>query len=260
LRQLFPEKQQQNHTTMPDEPTEPTKPTEKKPRKSPGLIDQTLLNLLKVAEDCHRIVQDDAAIRARVETRGWSSQTELGNSIQACHRAIEDIKSARAKKQTRTTEEVHARAALLVALNPVIIAARDKYPKESAERASYGHGQKLENAATSDLIALAKYVVSQLTSDAPAAPKDNLPGLLAEEITAIVTLYHTYKDADWAQTRAKRTAEEALIALESEVNGTLVTLRRKLQAKADLAFPHTDKTNAATRKLFHIPPDKRAID
>ena len=91
-------------------------------------------------------------------------------------------------------------------------------------------------------------------------PDNTLPGPKPAEIAVLDTLHRKYKDADWAQTKAQRTAEQALELLKLEVEDTLIPLRRKCQARAELAFPHTDKKNRITRKNLHLPPDKRAID
>ena len=229
----------------------------KKKRKSPGIIAQDTLDAIAVATDCFRTADEDPNILAALTDREWTGQADLGQSIARCGSLINEITGKRSARTARTADELAARQQLIVALNPIIIAARDKYPKGSSERSSYGLGEDLDSAGTADLLALANYAFTQLTG---TPPPDTLPGLKPDEITLLGTLYSQYKDADWAQSKAQRTAEQALNQLHIEVDGTLTPLRHKFQNKADLAFPHTDKANRITRKSLHLPPDKRATD
>ena len=235
-------------------PTGDGKPP-KKPRKSPQIIDKKIQDQITIAEACFTIPADDNVILTALAGRGWDGHSALGQSLVACHNFIGDITGKRLTKKTRTAAEFVAKTELETALNPIIIAARDKYPKGSAERAAYGLGGDLE--ATKTLLDLAAFAFAQLSG---TAPKDTLPGLTAAEIDRLGTLHKKYKDADWAQTKAQRTAEEALELLKTQVEDVLIPLRRKCQNKAELAYPHTDKKNRTTRKSFHLPPDKRGTD
>lgn len=244
----------------PDEPTPAPAPDAnppKKPRKTPQIIDQKIQDQITIAEACFTVPAEDAVILAALVDRGWDGHSALGQSLVICHNLIGDITGKRLTKKTLTAAELAAKTELNVALNPIIVAARDKYPKGSAERASYGHGQDLDGAPTAALLDLAAFAFAQLRG---ATPDDTLPGLKPAEIAALDTLHKKYKDADWAQTKAQRTAEQALELLKLEVEDTLIPLRRKCQARAELAFPHTDKKNRITRKSLHLPPDKRATD
>jgi hypothetical protein len=226
-------------------------------RKSPGIIAQKIKDEIKVATDCYQICADEPAILAALMDRQYAGHALLGASIERCGALIIEVTAKRGAGKTRTTEEMAAREALLDALNPVIIAARDKYPKGSAERANYGLGENLDATSTGDLLALVDFAFTQLSG---TAPKDTLEGLKPAEIALLGTLHDQYKNADWAQGKAQRTAEQALADLQAEVDDVLKPLRRKCQNKADLAFPHTDTKNRTTRKAFHLPPDKRATD
>ena len=243
----------------PDEPTPAPKADakpSKKARKTPQIIDQKIQDQITIAEACFTIPAEDAVILAALVDRGWEGHSALGQSLVNCHNFIGEITGKRLTTKTRTAAELAAKTELTVALNPIIVAARDKYPKGSDERTSYGHGQDLDSA-TRTLLDLAAFAFAQLSG---TTPKDTLPGLKPAEIAVLGTLHKKYKDADWAQTKARRTAEQALELLKLEVEDTLIPLRRKCQARAELAFPHTDKKNRITRKSLHLPPDKRAID
>ena len=242
----------------PDAPT-PAPNTDPKPakkaRKTPQIIDQRIQDQITIAEACFTIPAEDNVIMTALAGRGWGGHSALGQSLVTCHSYIGDITGKRLTKKIRTAAELAAKAELDIALNPIIVAARDKYPKGSAERGAYGHGQDLD--ATTTLLDLAAFAFAQLSG---ATPKDTLPGLIPAEIAVLGTLHKKYKDADWAQTQAQRTSEQALELLKLEVEDVLTPLRRKCQAKAELAYPHTDKKNRITRKSLHLPPDKRAID
>ncbi len=244
----------------PNEPTpapQPAAEPAKKKRKSPQIIDKKIQDEMTVAEACFTVPGEDTSIMLALVDRLWDGHSLLGQSLVRCHEYVGDITGKRLAKRIQSAAELAAKQELGVALNPIIVAARDKYPKGSAERASYGHGEDLDGASTGILLDLVAYIFGQLSG---TAPKDTLPGLKPAEIAILDTLHKKYKDADWAQTKAKRTAEKALELLKLEVEDVLVPLRRKCQNKAELAFPHTDKKNRTTRKSFHLPPDKRAID
>jgi hypothetical protein len=227
----------------------------KKARKSPQIIDQKIQDQVTIAEACFTIPAEDATVMAALVARQWGGHSALGQSLVRCHGYIADITGKRLNTRKLTAAELTAREELDVALNPIIIAARDKYPKGSAERAAYGVGNEAES--TSALLALAAFAFAQLGG---TSPKDVLPGLTAAEIANLNTLHEKYKNADWAQTKSKRSAEEALELLKAEVEDVLIPQRRKCQNKVELAFPHTDKKNRTIRKSFHLPPDKRATD
>ena len=240
------------------EPTPAPKPEEKpakKPRKSPQIIDLRIQDHIAIAEACFTIPGEDPAIMTALVDREWEGHSALGQSLVRCHGYIGDITGKRLAKKIKSAAELAAKQKLEAALNPIIVAARDKYPKGSAERASYGHGE--DNASTTLLLDLAAYAFSQLGG---TTPKDVLPGLKPAEIALLDTLHKAYKDADWVQRKAQLTAEQALELLKLEVEDVLNPLRRKCQVKVELAYPHTDKANRTTRKSFHLPPDKRAID
>ena len=216
----------------PDEPA-PAPKTDAKPpkkaRKTPQIIDQKIQDQITIAESCFTIPAEDAVILAALVDRGWEGHSALGQSLVNCHNFIGEITGKRLTKKTLTAAELAAKTELTVALNPIIVAARDKYPKGSDERASYGHGQDLDGAATGALLDLAAFAFAQLSG---ATPKDTLPGLKPAEIALLGTLHKKYKDADWAQTKAQRTAEQALELLKLEVEDVLIPLRRKCQARA----------------------------
>ena len=243
----------------PTDPTPAPKPEEEpaKKRKSPQIIDQRIQDHIAIAEACFTIPAEDGTIMAALVDRLWDGHSLLGQSLVRCHGYVGDITGKRLTKRTKSAGELAAKTKLEVALNPIIIAARDKYPKGSAERASYGHGEDLDGAQTTLLLDLAAYAFGQLGG---ATPKDVLPGLKPAEIALLDTLHKAYKDADWAQKKAQLSAEKALELLKLEVEEVLIPLRRKCQAKAELAYPHTDKANRITRKSFHLPPDKRGTD
>ena len=174
---------------------------------------------------------------------------------------MNDLRELRTGSRTRSEEEEQARTALLAALDPVIKGARRKYRDGSAERRAYGIGARLSSASIRTLFDTAVYAHSQLApGEGGAAPKDKLKGVLPTEIAAVSALAVKYKDADWAQADAQRSASETLSLLRQEIETVLNPLRRDLQGAADQAFTHRDPTNAAQRKAFGLQPNRSLND
>jgi len=239
---------------MPDNTTPaapvPTKPT----RASAGFISQRLIDAINLASDCHlEAAKTDLA--PKLTERDWKAadQTKLGQLLTQTDTLQNKIAAARAGKGTRSEEETTARAELLTALDPILKGVRRTFAHSDAQRASFGIGQNLSNADTTELLRVATYTSDQLTG---TPPKTVLKGILPAEITAIATLVNKYDQANWAQGQAQHAASQLLDQLRALIDNEINPLRRDLQHAADMAWPHRLETNAAQRKAFGLQPDQ----
>jgi len=246
---------------MPD--TTPKPAVEPKKTRAPrGFISQALEDAIELAGKCAHEAAD-ADMAATLAAREWTAAdlTALNTSLTKCGDLVLQIKDARTGKDSATDEEEDAHEELLHALDPILKGAKRTYPDGSAERAAYGIGQSLPNKSAADLLTYAKYASDQLSPGAGGtAPKDKLKGVTAAEIAAIATLVQNYKDADWAQADAQKSASELLALLKKEIAETLQPLTRDLQGAADQAFTHRNPANAAQRKAFGLQADRPLND
>lgn len=241
---------------MPDEPmpAPETSPASKPPRAKPGFISQSLENAINLADTCHQEAAKPE-VAAKLAEREWTAadQTQLDGHLSQSEALQSQIAAARAGKGSRTQEESQARQALLTALDPILKGARRTFANDAAQRAAFGIGQNLRNAATLELIRVAKYARDQLTG---APPQIILKGVIPAETAAIATLAGAYDQADWAQGQAQQNASALLQQLRTLVENHINPLRRELQLAADMAYPHHIETHAAQRKAFGLQADR----
>ena len=226
------------------------------------MIDQELEDAIELARNSHREAAKSGPAAA-LAGRQWAAanQAALAASLARCDGLTDAIKEARTGTGARTSEENAARKELLIALDPIIKGARRTCPVGSPERTAYGIGKTLSARSTRDLLGYAKYATSQLApGENNAPPKAVLKGVLPAEIAAIGALAKKYKDADWAQGDARKTAAELLVQLRTEVETVLNPARRDLQGAADQAYTHRNPLQAAQRKAFGLQPNRPLND
>lgn len=215
---------------MPDNttPATPTpEPSPDKPKRAkPGLISKATLDAIHAAED----YRDEAA---KVENT-----------------------AALAEKGSSSADEAEARTKLEQALTPIQIGAKRTFTDDPAQKKAFGIGSGLTTQSIDDLIALAVYADSQLSSKEGKPAKVKLKGVSAAEISAIAILAAKYGQADSQQSDAQKKAAELLLKLNDLVTNRLNPLRRDLQQAADMAWPHFIETNAVKRAAFGLQADR----
>lgn len=246
---------------MPDNttPATPTpEPTPEKPKRAkPGLISKALLDAIHDAED----YRDEAAKAENVAAlaeRDWDAahQTQLSTDIANANALITQITAARADKGSSTLDEAAARTALVQALTPIQIGAKRTFADDAAQKKAFGIGTGLTTLSVDDLIALAVYADSQISTKNGQPAKVKLKGVTAHEITAIATLATQYGQADTQQSDAQQKAAALLLQLNDLVTNKLNPHRRDLQHAADMAWPHFIETNAVKRDAFGLQADR----
>lgn len=238
-------------TTTPATPAPESTP-EKAKRAKPGLISKAILDAIHDAED-YRNEAAKPENTAPLAEREWDAahQTDLSAHITSTNGYVTQITAARAGKGSSTLDEAAARTKLERALTPIQIGARRTFSGDPAQKKAFGIGSGLTTQSLDDLIALAVYADSQLSSKEGQPVKVKLKG-----VNAIATLAAEYGQADTMQSDAQQKAAELLVLLNDLVTTKLNPLRRDLQQAADMAWPHYVETNAVKRAAFGLQADR----
>ena len=87
------------------------------------------------------------------------------------------------------------------------------------------------------------------------AANADLPGITADKLTALNTVFEQWKLADETQ----GSAQTAGATTRTERNNLIASIekhRRKIQFAADAEWPYTNPANAPIRKAFQLPTDR----
>lgn len=171
---------------------------------------------------------------------------------------VADIMSARAgagtavggtaAKEGATQNEDDAEAALVIALQEVQAAAKQKFSRTTpAKLKDYFIGERL-NASRAKLEQYAGAIIAKAGADA-------LPGITPAKITALQALLKNYKDTDAAQAGAQADATGARATLKAQVQ-SITDRRIQIQYAADAEWPYTNPENAGIRREFGLSPSQ----
>ena len=172
--------------------------------------------------------------------------------------ALADIDAARAKSaeavadttgtRTATVAEDTSEKSLIVAMQEVQAAAKQKYARTQPEKLQdYYVGKKLiGNRALLEQYSLG--IISKLGNDP-------LPGITPDKQTNLKVLRDAYIATNTTQTGSQSDATTARAALDTMVKA-ITDKRISVQYAADAEWPYTDKANAGIRREFFLPVDR----
>lgn len=176
---------------------------------------------------------------------------DLAQKSAACRAALVDSKAQKGDSQGHTELAHDAREQLIILIQEVQSAARQKLgAKSPLINTSYYGSTDLRQSR-----AILTQAVEGLLQTLPGAA---LPGIDAAKIAQIQTELDEYQTAlDNQNTGAGGSATDyqAAIALLSEI----IAARQTIQFAANGAFPARDKANREHRKDFKIPPDQNFV-
>jgi len=233
---------------MPTDPT-PQPPPEPKPKHDLGLFNKAQASEMSKAGQIFAAARkgDRPAALARREI-----------SAEFVTQAIADILAARAKSteavgdttgtRTATVAEVASAKKLLVAMQEMQAAAKQKYARTQPEKLKdYYVGTRLDESRPL-LEQYSQGIIDKLDSD-------TLPGITADKVTALGVLRTAYVSTNSDQSGSQSDATTARKGLEVMVKA-ITDKRIAVQYAADAEWPYTDKANAGIRREFFLPPDR----
>ncbi len=218
-------------------------------RKSPGIVAQTLIDKLSLAERLATVAQkpeyaaalDDEGVGAELV-----ASLVLNNS--ACRAGIVHLTDNRGSKSGATATETDERTLLLNGLQKAQTLAKLAQTLDSSKTTLKTHyliGTPLRDLSRPDLESAADQIIAHLKAD-------NFKGMPSAKITALESHLTAWRGADNTQTSAHSSAittRQQLLDRFAEVERQ----RRAVQLAADSAYPYTDKANAGVRGEFRLP-------
>ncbi len=251
---------------MPDTPTTPpVEPTAAPTRRSRSPINTKYLDEITLGTDLvaqARVTENVALLTAR--DCPPAEVTVLETAVTALNRAALLAVGRRAARKMDTEQEQAARQHLLAALHPIRTGAKRSYRGEGNEagRSTYFVSEPTD-VSLERLLFIAGAVLLKLTPQpAPTGngtvpAEDTLKGVTPACLAELTAAHAAYLDADAGQTATGNQAA----TLRQQVETLFAEVRAQridLQLAADQAFPHTNPATAATRRAFHLPPDRPA--
>ncbi len=232
--------------TIPPAPIPPTLPSV--PKHSRGLLNQAQLDALTKVEQVVLAALKPA--HATKLTAGGIEgafvllvQTDSGLARKKSGEAVQETTG----KESATATEATAQKALVKAIQTIQSRARQKYffTEPDALRAYYIGADRID-ANRAMLEQVSQAIIEKLATD-------TLPGVTADQKTALAELRQDYIDANTAQTGAQSDATTSRTELDAMLK-SLSQRRMTVQFAADAEWPWHDPANAGVRKEFHLPP------
>ncbi len=227
----------------------PTPGPAPKPAPKRGIINQSLLDELTLAEAILAAAKP-AARTTKLAAGGIPAAkiTALTNAIAAARTLAAQATQGTTGKQGATTEESDRMDDLINKIQEVQKRARQKYDATTPVRLKdYAVGQQFYNSR-SLLEQTAATILEKLKTD-------TLPGIDAAKVTALATALADYQNVQGSQSGAQSDATTARKNLETAV-ADIMAQRREIQFAADAEWPHTAVANAGIRAEFNLPPDR----
>jgi hypothetical protein len=153
-----------------------------------------------------------------------------------------------ADKESITQREDGLKEALLAEIGKVQTRAKRKYKPGDPMRAEYFIGKAIEPRRAL-LETSTRAILTSLAAD-------TLPGMKAEDTTALQGALDAYLGVQTEQTGGQSGATTGRDLLEAKVK-EIADLRRQIQYAADTLWPAAKKTNAGIRTEFKIPADRK---
>ncbi len=234
---------------MPDTPPDPAPapdPGPKKKRAKRSVLNQAQIAALQKAETIALAAQKEG-YAAPLADRAITAEfvTGLLDDVDAARKQAASVVQSTNQKTGATLAEQTAQADVVHALQEVQAAARQKYfLSDPSKLADYYIGENLD--ASFEL--LEQYKVGILAKLAA----DTLPGISAEKITAIGTLWQALLDERAAQGTAQGDATGGRGTLEDQIKA-ITGQRMTIQFAADAEWPWHKKSSAVARKDFQLP-------
>lgn len=234
---------------MPDPEPAPTPPSPPVPKQTRGILNKAQLDELTKAEQIARAAQKAvyAALLLLRDITAAYVTTLLADIAAARNKAADAVQSTSAKESATATEGA-AQKSLIIAMQEVQAAARQKYARtDPTKLADYFIGQKLDESRA----LLEQYsagIIEKLGTD-------SLPGITPAKVTALGTLRTAYLAADAAQTTQQSdatTERDALVTMLTSITDRRMTL----QFAADAEWPYTTEANHGVRKEFKLPTNQ----
>ena len=233
---------------MAEEPT-PQSPPEPTPKRVRSPLNKAQEAELNKAEQIGRTSQKAAyagRLAAREIISGFVNQL-LADAASARTKSADALHSTTGKTSASLTEN-NAEANLVVAIQEIQAAARQKYARTQPEKLrDYFIGQKL----TGNRPMLEGY--SQAIIDKLAT--DTLPGITPEKVANLGTLRAASIAANATQGGAQSDATTGRTDLDAMVQ-SIKDRRMEIQFAADAEWPYTKPGNAGVRKEFYLPSDR----
>ncbi len=242
---------------MPDSPTPPPgSPTPTSHHRNDAVLNQAQVQALTKAEQivaAARKATYAPALALRDITPAMVDQ--LDADILAARRASARAIHHTTGKEVATAEQLHAKRSLILSLQEVQAAARQKYSRrEPVKLQAYFIGKRLDQSRA-DLLQYAAGILLQLEGDptaTPPVPADPLPGIIPAKITALAAARSAYDDAKNPQTHGQTDATDERSERDILIDD-LTDRRMDIQFAADAEWPYSDDINAGARREFYLP-------
>jgi len=235
---------------MAEEPTPPPPapgPSAVVPKQHRSLLNQAQIEAITKAEQICLAAQKpaSAAILTAGEIAGafvLTVQTDCGLARKKSSEAIQDTTA----KTGATDDEEAAKRALMKAIQAVQARARQKhFFTEPATLTAYYIGTDRIDANRETLEQVSAAIIDKLATD-------TLPGVTADQKTALATRRQDYIDTNTAQTGAQSDATTDRGELDAMIKA--ITQRRMtIQFAADASWPWHDPASAGVRREFFLP-------
>ncbi len=230
---------------MPDPIPAPT-PEPEKSKRARSVLNQAQIQALSKAEQIGLCAQKDdyAAKLAEREIDAGFVSTLLSDVEAARKKSATALRSTTSKESATVTED-HTERDLVVALQEVQSAAKQKYARSDAARLQdYLVGTRL-NASRPTLEQASLNIIDKLG-------EDSLPGITATKITNLSTLRQAWIAADSDQGGNQSTATTSRKTLEDMIQ-SITDRRVTIQFAADAEWPYSSDLNHGIRKEFSVP-------
>lgn len=234
--------------TIPETPEAPAQPKKKRRRNQPGLHRAQLVELTKAEQIV--LAARKTIYRALLQAR------EITNTF--LNTLESDIASARSKsavamqstvsKEAATVSEADAEEALVIALQEVQAAAKQKYARSNRVMLQdYYVGQNLA-ANRHTLEQVSAGIVEKLIAD-------SLPGITSDKVEALSELRDSYVSANSSQTDEQSSATQQR-SERNELVSSIMDRRIQIQFAADAQWPYRVPANEAARREFFLPLER----
>jgi hypothetical protein len=216
-------------------------------QRSRGLVDQSLVDELNLAEEVAGTAAKPTYASPLTEEGIDAAFLEnLGTKITEADKSLAAAAGKSADRKAVTQEEKRRKAAVLGLLRIVWSRAKRKYKAGDPMREKYFIAQRLSNRPLIERATAA--VLENLATDTLPAHKPTHTAALAAALKA-------YKDIQVEQTGEQSGATTGRAGLADQVKA-IADLRREIQHAADAVWPAENKANAGIRKAFRLSASK----
>ncbi len=227
-------------------PPSPPVPSPQPGKRERGLLNKAQANELTKAEQIGKAAKKTAYATALAERDITAASVDLLlTDIRAARDKSADAVQSTTGKTSATNTEATAKKNLIIALQEVQAAAKQKYARsQPALLQDYFVGKKLDESRPL-LEQYSQGIIEKLATD-------TLSGITAAKITNLTTLRTAYVDADSTQSGAQSAATTQRADLETMI-ASIKDRRMTIQFASDAEWPWSTKANAGIRKEFSLP-------